>query len=317
MASIQKHGEKWRAAVCRNGIRRSKVLNTRQDARAWAARIEVQLEAGQNDSADTVADLLLKYAREVSDTKRGARWEIVRLKAMRKDPLAQRRLRDLTPQDIADWRDRRLKEVSAGSVLREKNLLSSVFTTARKQWRLLSHNPVQEVMWPASPKARTRMPTKDELARVVEAAPDPETKRGRTVQAFLFACQTAMRAGEIARLTRDAITGRVAHVAITKNGEPRDVPLSSEALRIVEAMPEADTVFDVSAASLSALWRKVCKEAKVEGLTFHDSRRAGTSMLARKLDVMQLAKVTGHKDIRILLNVYYKTDAEELANLLD
>ena len=39
--------------------------------------------------------------------------------------------------------------------------------------------------------------------------------------------------------------------------------------------------------------------------------------MAAKVEPMQLAKISGHKDLRILLNVYYNPDIGELADLLD
>lgn len=39
-------------------------------------------------------------------------------------------------------------------------------------------------------------------------------------------------------------------------------------------------------------------------------------MLIKKLDVLTLARVTGHKDLNMLL-IYYQTDMQEVAKLLD
>jgi hypothetical protein len=35
--------------------------------------------------------------------------------------------------------------------------------------------------------------------------------------------------------------------------------------------------------------------------------------LARKVDVMTLARISGHKDLRILMNTYYRETAEQIA----
>ncbi len=53
-----------------------------------------------------------------------------------------------------------------------------------------------------------------------------------------------------------------------------------------------------------------------DGLTFHDSRHEAITRLSRKLDVLALAKMVGHTDIRVLV-VYYEEDAEALAQRLD
>jgi integrase len=123
-----------------------------------------------------------------------------------------------------------------------------------------------------------------------------------------------MRQGEICSLTRADIDGRVARLSMTKNGDPRDVPLSSKALAIIEDLP--DDLFGTTAARLSANWRNLCKRAAVVGLTFHDSRRAAVTRLAKKLDVLALAKIIGHRNLA-QLRVYYEVSADELAGLLD
>jgi hypothetical protein len=39
-------------------------------------------------------------------------------------------------------------------------------------------------------------------------------------------------------------------------------------------------------------------------------------MMAKKLDVMTLAKVSGHKDLSLLMNTYYRPKPEDIAKLL-
>jgi integrase len=56
--------------------------------------------------------------------------------------------------------------------------------------------------------------------------------------------------------------------------------------------------------------------AGIEDLHFHDLRHEATSRLAEKLpNVIELAAVTGHKDLRMLKR-YYHPRAEDLARKL-
>lgn len=79
----------------------------------------------------------------------------------------------------------------------------------------------------------------------LSAGTDLKRARARVFHAFLFAIETTMRAGEIVGLIWEHIdlTRRVVHLPDTKNGHPRDVPLSSEAMRLLKALPRADPVF--------------------------------------------------------------------------
>ena len=144
-------------------------------------------------------------------------------------------------------------------------------------------------------------------------------RTARAFHAFLFAMETATRAGEIVGLEWDRIDldARVAHLPITKNGQARDVPLSSEAVRLLQALPRLSPVFGLTSRQLDALWRKLRDRAAVEGLTFHDSRAAALTKLSHKLDVLALARVSGHRDINMLIRVYYRESAADLAKRLD
>ncbi len=127
-----------------------------------------------------------------------------------------------------------------------------------------------------------------------------------------------MRAGEIVGLEWDRIDldGQSCRLPLTKNGTAREVPLSKEAVRLLMELPKADPVFGLNSRQLDAMWRKIRDAAKVENLTFHDSRHVAITRLARKIDVLDLARIVGHKDLRMLLS-YYNASASDIAKLLD
>lgn len=320
MATIRRHGAGWRAEVNRRGIRKSRVFATKQEARDWAARAEWEiLNADQVASATTLGEAMNRYANEVSPTKRGERWEVIRLAKLGRDPVASIPIADLRPHHLADWRDRRLAEVSPGSVIREMQVLSAVLSQARREWGLIKVNPLSDVRRPKTPLPRDRLPTGDEIERLRHSAgEDLGHATARAFHAFLFALETAMRAGEIVSLRWPQIDTdrRVARLLVTKNGRPRDVPLSGEAIRLLEALPPGmDPAFGLSSSQLASLSRKIRDRAGIEGLTFHDSRHAAITSLSRKLDVLALARMVGHTDIR-QLQTYYNESAEDLAKRL-
>lgn len=320
VASIRKHGKGWRVEVARQGVRRSKVFGSKAEAKDWAAREEYNiLNADAIRSRETFATAMERYAREVSPTKRGARWEMLRLERMRQDRIAAISMSELRPGDFADWRDRRLREVAPGSVKREMGLMSSVLSVARKEWGLISANPMADVRKPSDPPGRDRLATPEEMERLAASAGKDLTRStARAFHAFRFSIETGMRAGEVVGLTpRDVdLPRRVARLQKTKNGTAREVPLSSEAVRLIEALPASDPIFGLNADNLDRLWRKLRDRAGVKGLTYHDSRHMAITRLSRKLDVLALARMVGHKNIA-QLQTYYSETAEELARRLD
>jgi integrase len=104
-------------------------------------------------------------------------------------------------------------------------------------------------------------------------------------------------------------------LTVTKNGEPRSVPLSTKAVLILEGLPKVigGMVFPVSASALKGAWERACARAGISDLHFHDLRHEATSRIALKLpNLIELASVTGHKDVR-MLGRYYHPRAAELA----
>lgn len=320
MASIRKLNSGYRAEVARNGIRKSKVFPTKQEAKDWAARVEYEVLNRDKVAAKlTLGEVFERYAREVSPSKRGHRWEAIRLEKIGRDAIAKIQLGDLSARDFSAWRDNRLKEVAPASVIREMQLMSSVLTVARRDWELIAVNPLSDVRKPSKPQPRDRLPTSAEIeAMQFSAGEDLSKVTARAFHAFKFAMESAMRAGEIAGLEWDRVDlgRRVALLTHTKNGRSREVPLSSRAVSLLEALPKLDPVFGLSSRQLDVLFRKLRDRAGVEGLTFHDSRHAAITALSRKLDVLALARMVGHTDLR-QLRVYYNESAEELAKRLD
>lgn len=342
MASIQKTDTgKWRVRVRVGGVYKSGTFRTKAEAVSWANSQESDISAGKAGVVPnkTFADVVNKYLAEVVPTKRGARVERHRLWRMMgigeardgserdPDPICKVRLVDLGPEDFAAWRDRRLRLVSAASVRREWAALSNMLNLAIKEWRWLQVNPLVSVKKPEPPKARTRRYSQDEIDRLLLAtgygydAP-PLTVMSRVGAAMLFALETAMRAGEIVGLVWPHVDfeRRLAHLPLTKNGHARDVPLSKEAIRILrqlEQIKAGESVFQIESAQLDALFRKAKARALIEDLHFHDTRREALTRLAKKVDVMTLAKISGHRDLRILQNTYYAPDMADVAALLD
>ena len=330
MATIVQRGNKWRVQIRLRGVTRSNTFERHADAKAWAARTESQILDGLQGNASrnkTFGDIAQRYLEEVTPQKRGQREESYRIGRILQAHLSTIYLSDLRPQDIADWRDDRLKEVSSASVIREITTISAICNQAMREWGLLNDNPVLKISKPKPTKARTRRPSEQEIEELCKAmlltedTTKPELVTQRVALALLFAIETAMRAGEICGLTWNDIylTKRIAHLPITKNGSSRDVPLSKRAIEIIEKLKGIDekSVFNVDAKTLDVLFRRARDKCEIEDLHFHDTRREALTRISKKVPVEMLAKISGHKDLRILLNVYYRPKMSDIASMLD
>jgi integrase len=329
MASISKKSTGWRAEIYVNGKRECKTLATKNEAVAWAADRESALRK-QNvtgiNKDQTCQDAFDRYLNEVSIHKRGERWEKIRLNAIAKHKVGRLnfgdiKLCDLTSDMLGQWRDMRLKTISGASVNREITLLSHVFTTARREWKWLEKNPLSDVRRAKGAPPRDRLISSDEIERIcfaLDYTGEVKTKSHAVATAFLFAIETAMRAGEICALKWEYINNTVAVLPpeVTKNGTKRDVPLSARALELLNSLPrDRATCFDITSASLDTLFRKARDRVLIENLNFHDTRHEAITRLAKKLNVLDLARMVGHRDLR-MLQVYYNETAEEIAKKL-
>lgn len=327
MATFRKVAGGVKAEVCVQGIRKSKTWPTKAEARNWAAQTEFELgqQAKGTSVTHTLGDVFKRYSAEVSQAKKGARWEIVRLNAFCRYTFANILLIDLKREHIEDWMTMRLKKVQASSVNRELNLVSHCLTQARR-WRLMQSNPMEDLKRPKNPPSRDRRISDREIEAFLiasnysEASPVVEQQQ-RVAVAFLFALETAMRAGEICSLLPENVDlkEKTAHLRETKNGFRRDVALSNKAVQLLEKLQpweSSQPIFRLVSGTLSTLAKRAIARAAITGMTFHDTRHEATTRLASKMDVLDLARMTGHRDIKQLLT-YYNKSAADIAKQLD
>jgi integrase len=326
VATFEKRGDKIRAKVEKLGVQKSKTFTTMREARDWATSEEAEILAGKSGNLPdkTFGQLLERYAATLDEAKRRA--DIIRIKRLvRDDKISEVKVKELSSTHAADWRDKRLKQVSAASVRREWNLLSPACKVAIKEWGWLKDNPFAEVKRPPKPDARDRRPTEDEIKQIKHVSGYDEgadTQTARVCTAFLFAIETGMRIGEICNLKAAdvhlddgwlQVTGNAVGARKTR-GSKRDVALSAEAKRLLQSV-ECDFKF-TSSQVVDALWRtKIIAKTGIENLHFHDSRAEAVTRLSKKLDILALARMIGHTDLRSL-QVYYRPSASDIAKLL-
>nr|MBL8456563.1 tyrosine-type recombinase/integrase [Zoogloeaceae bacterium] len=330
MPSIHKTTTGYRAQIYVAGVRESKSFRTQREAIAWAARRESDIrEEGKKTPGErcTLADLLRRYSLEVSPTKRGRKWEQLRLERFATDvhlptgaPVA-----DLTPEHIAAWRDVRKTQVGAGTVIRELGLLSAVLEHARREWRLLSANPCSDVRKPRAPDHRDVVISWRQIRAMCRAmgyrssGRITETRQAVAV-CFLVALRSGMRAGELSGLTWPRVFAdycATPHKTGNTAESLRLVPLEPRARALIERMRGWDEflVFGLRPASLDALFRKYRDRAVLTGFTFHDARHTAATLLSRRVDVLTLCKIFGWSSTTQALT-YFNPTASSIATRL-
>jgi integrase len=308
MASITKHGDKWRAHVYRNGMRQTKVFDTQREAKLWAAKTELKLNDLRR-SGKTFAQAVELYEQTQTVRKRSQDWErntLARLLAQ----IGDEPLDSLTQPRIAQWRDERLKSVSASTVVREANLLRALLRVARLEWHWIDHNPFEGVKLPKENAARKTVWRWQQIRRVLRSG--REGKTGETVRAFHVALHTGLRLQEVLTGRYDA-GRRVLVLPQTKAGESQEAPVTKRAARV---LPKLMQPFTVKPNEASVLFGKLCRQLLITGLTFHDARATALTLLSRRMDVLTLSRISRHQDLRILQQVYFRESSDEISRRL-
>lgn len=346
MASIQKVRKKdgsytFRVQVAIEGVRDSSSFDTRAEAKRWALQREAEIRLGRplpppkavqqpnptpipTEAPRTLRDVLKRYAREVSPTKQSRRWEEIKLNKFCTYPIADIPLVELGPEHLAEWRDKRLKEVSSSTVRRELTLIGHALEIARKEWRWLEANPSKDCRKPADNKHRIQKISPSDVDKLLaalryERGTVPANKQQEVGVALLLALETACRGGELLALTRDHIhlEDCYFHLPTSKNGDARDVPLSPAAIALIQLMLQKPArgdgrLFSVNVAIKDALFRRAKNKAGLRHINFHDSRRTATTALSELFSPLELSRITGHRNLQQLLT-YYQKSASELA----
>lgn len=346
MASFRKRGElQWQARVARKGFpAQVKTFNTKSEAEAWAATVESTMARGTFVSSaeserTTFREALERYQREITVGKKGAMPERSRIKNLLGDPIAIRSLASIRGSDIASYRDNRIKKVSAQTVIHEINLISHLFNVARKEWGMENlSNPVEIIKKPKLPNGRDRRLVDEEEVRLLAAAGESSDALKSLV---VVALGTAMRLGELLHLSWIDVdlNKRVALLRDTKNGDTRQVPLSTTVVNALEPLLRNNDDLRVfwnwkASDSIQATWRRAVKRAQelyqkdcqkagqiadgnfLQNFRFHDLRHEAASRLFELgFNPMEVASITGHKTLQMLKR-YTHLRAEDLAKRL-
>ena len=332
----QRESGYWQAIVRRKGWPvESRSFPKRLDAEMWARDVENKMDRGVFQSTSeaektTVTDLVKRFVKEfaphhyrVRDGNEAWRFQCERLDEW----FGEYALAAIDQNLVARFRDERLagsadrQAVSESTARKELYMLSKLFGFAERECgiTLPRGNPVERIRKPSEGAGRDRRLSDAEFAAVlVECG---KSRNRHLLPAVRLAVATAMRQGELLglRWKNVDLKNRVALLEMTKNGDSRAVPLSSEAVAVLTALPRdlRGRVLPVERLTLTRALQRACTRAGVADYRWHDLRHEALSRLAERGDfsVLELAAVSGHKTLQMLKR-YTHLQAEKLAQKL-
>lgn len=330
----RKRGDSYRIEIMLDGKRLSATRDTAKECTIWASQKILEHKAGllqgaKKDEPQTITfgELLTLYhnttTKDKSDKSKANQATYNRCIKRDFAWLTDMPVNAITAQHLTDWRNARQKSVSVATVKREISYFSAVMSYAVKELFIINDNPFHTLQKPPTPKTRNRRISDDEIAVIMQAGnlawgATPVQTQQYVVWAFIFAIQTAMRRGEILGITKADIKDGYIHLPKTKNGDSRNVPLTPAAKAMLSWIKHDDErLLPITLNSFEKSWKRIYAKSGIDDLHFHDTRHEAISRFVKELGlpVETLAKVTGHKDIKTLINTYYNPTIDELVDL--
>lgn len=225
----------------------------------------------------------------------------------------RKRLKSITPQDIEDFKQLRLKqptirktERTIASVNRELESLRAMFNFAKQQgWMIISpFERKKGIISKADEKRRDRVISAEEEARLLDACTG---RRAHLRPILICALDTGIRRGELLKLRWQNVDLDARTLTITamnsKTARARQVGLTGRLLaelrQIWEVSPKDPTasVFGISSDFKNA-WKAICAEAQVDEVRFHDTRHTCiTRWVSRGLPIAEIMRLSGHSTL--------------------
>jgi integrase len=321
----------------------SKTFEKESQAKSWAKKLAVRLDLegvptkAKESKHILIRDLITLYLDDEIIANKTGRSKAANLRALRTYDIGLINAHELTANDLVEHCRLRINESHAPKKQTEYHdvtYLKSVIEIAEPMFGFAANIDYHQKAIPTlinldligRSERRERRPTADEL-RIMEAGLlKRQSHRAATiplVDIFHISILTCMRASEVTRVVWADFNEKDKTLIIRNRKDPRNkrgndckIPLCNEALAIIKMQRNSSTedkIFPYNSRSIGAAWQRVCKENNILDLHYHDLRAEGACRLFEKgLDIVEVSKITGHRDINVLNNIYLRLDVSNL-----
>jgi len=316
MATLRIHGKKWQSIIRIVGRPiLAKSFQSKTDAKRWANETELKIRREDAGIAKikfpSFRDISLRYLNEVSIHKKCHRDERYTINSFGEEPWSEYPINKITPLIIGKYRDKQREVVKDNTINRKLDVISTIYTTCKKEWGYPVVNPVLSIRRPKMSEPLTRRLSDREINLLLKGNRTSEILR--TI--IDLALETGMRQGEILRIHPKHIEGNTLIIPIAKT-KPRTIPLTKRALEILK---HATLPFNIKQDRLTKQFKRLCNHYGIKGVRFHTLRHQSLTnfMKVKKLDVPSTMLIAGHSDPRMLLRIYNNLKVEDVAKKLN
>ncbi len=316
MSTIRKMGKNWQCLVrVKHHPELSKSFTKHEDAKRWGN--ETELKIRREDAGivkikfPSFKDISLRYLNEVSIHKKCFRLERAIITPLGNEAWSEYPINKITPLVIGKFRDKQREIIKNNSLNRKLDVISTIYTTCKKEWGFPVDNPVLSIRRPKMPDPRDRRFTDAEINLLLRGNRTSDLLR--TVIAI--ALETGMRPSEILRIHPENLNGNTLKIPVAKTS-PRTIPLTQKALSLIKSYP---LPFNISIDRLGKQFRKLCKHYNIKNAHFADLRHQSLTnfMKDKKLNVPETMLIAGHQDPRMLLKIYNNLQVDDVAKKLN
>lgn len=291
----------------------------------------------------TVGELIVEYLKNPLTSNELGRTKRYVLESLLNYDISQVIVSKLSPNDLIQHCQFRLNDETKPTpqtVYHDITYLHSVVKRARQVFKVNANLSYHEEAVPelVSMKLigrsgkRNRRPTKEELKLLEEGLIEREKSRSSKIpysDILQFSILSAMRVGEITNLQWSDVDHENKTIIVRDRKDPRrkennnwEVPLLGDAYSILlkqkkrTVATDPNLIFPYNPKSISAGWQRVRNKLGIKDLRYHDLRREAASRLAEKgYDIRTVAKITGHKNLNILYDVYSTMEVKNFARM--
>jgi len=316
----------------------------KKDAEAALLQILKELEEGEfiepsNQTFSSYIDEWFQhYVKRVKETTALSRKYTVDRHLLRENPFRNKPLSKITTKDIDVLYNLKLEEgYSTNTVRKIHQMLYQALEQALK-WNLIKTNPVSKTDPPSIKTKDIKIWSFDEIHAFLD-----ESKKSRHFIMFLLAIYTGMRKGEILGLMwsdidfeKKVIRVQRSVALITGSGYVFISPKTKKSIRQVqisdflieellahkkfqeewkkrsgEQYQDLDLVISTETGTIQdprnilREMAKICKDANVTPIRFHDMRHTHASILISEgVDIVKVASRLGHTNPKTTLEIY-------------
>lgn len=313
-------------------------FNRKTDAKRWVTQTEAAIRerrffGSQEALKKTFADMVTRYIENELPKRKTDHKKIETHLTWWKKHLGAYVLADITPQMIAELRDKLSNEWIMKGKKTEKvrrkpatvklymASLSIVYSIAEKEWGWVERNPVLSVRKPKVNNGRMRFLDKDEQKKLLDAA--RADRHPYIYDLIVLALCTGARWGEITGLMWKEVDLKTTRPVIrleprTKNGERRTIPITGPSVQVLKSRKKSQVIHSPfvfpradgkKPMEMRKLWERVLEASELDDFTFHDLRHTTASNLAMNgASLLEIAQILGHKTLSMVKRYSHLTE---------